>query len=538
MDWICVRFRGGEIAGTTGPANGYDVEGLSNLFQANDGWAKHVVAEVRRRISNIGCVRALGFCVSVDHARFMARIFTECGIPAVAIWADTRQSDRDTALHQLATGQVQVVFSVDLFNEGVDVPLVDTLLLLRPTDSPLLFLQQLGRGLRRAEGKTVCTVLDFVGHHRKEFRFDRRFRALFPGSKKDLVRQISEGFPFLPAGCHMELDAVATDIVLRNIRESVPDRWPAKVEELRQVVRAKGDVRLAEFLEEAGMDLEDVYTGNYCWSDMRHAAGLPVAPSGPHEKELRRACGRMLHLDDLARINAYREFLEAETAPDTAALDERQSRLLRMLIASVADQVLHVQQIRQLGCSLLWDHPQVRAELSDLLNVVVDRVDHVHFPLTREPLVPLQVHARYSRVEILAGFGIGSGAKVAPWQTGVYWAKEVKADLLAFTLDKTDGHFSPTTRYRDYAISRHLIHWESQSATRAESSTGRRYQNHEALRTSVMLFARLRQSDRAFWFLGPATYVSHQSEQPMAVTWRLKYPLPGDLFAAFAAAVA
>ena len=95
-------------------------------------------------------------------------------------------------------------------------------------------------------------MLDFVGHHRKEFRFDRRFRGLFPGSKKDLVRQISEGFPFLPAGCHMELDAVATDIVLRNIRESVPDRWPAKTEELRQVVRAKGDVRLAEFLDEAG----------------------------------------------------------------------------------------------------------------------------------------------------------------------------------------------------------------------------------------------------------------------------------------------
>jgi superfamily II DNA or RNA helicase len=70
---------------------------------------------------------------------------------------------------------------VDLFNEGVEVPLVDTVLMLRPTDSPTLFLQQLGRGLRRAHGKTVCTVLDFVGHHRREFRFDRRLRALLPG---------------------------------------------------------------------------------------------------------------------------------------------------------------------------------------------------------------------------------------------------------------------------------------------------------------------------------------------------------------------
>jgi hypothetical protein len=113
-----------------------------------------------------------------------------------------------------------------------------------------------------------------------------------------------------------------------------------------------------------------------------------------------------------------------------------------------------------------------------------------------------------------------------------------KADLLAFTLDKTSGSFSPTTRYRDYAISRDLIHWESQSLTRADSDTGRRYQHHAAQGSSIMLFERLRTSDRAFYFLGPATYVSHEGEMPMAVTWRLAHSLPGDLFASFAAAVA
>jgi hypothetical protein len=154
------------------------------------------------------------------------------------------------------------------------------------------------------------------------------------------------------------------------------------------------------------------------------------------------------------------------------------------------------------------------------------------------PEVPLAVHARYTRIEILAAFGVGEGAKVAPWQTGVYWAKEAKSDLLAFTLDKTSGQFSPTTRYRDYAISRELIHWESQSVTRADSETGLRYQQHVRMGTSVMLFARLRSKDRAFYFLGPAGYVKHDSELPMAVTWHLASSLPGDLFATFAAAVA
>lgn len=159
-------------------------------------------------------------------------------------------------------------------------------------------------------------------------------------------------------------------------------------------------------------------------------------------------------------------------------------------------------------------------------------------PLSIDPSVPLMVHARYTRLEILAGFDVGSGAKVAPWQTGVYWAVEARSALLAFTLDKTSGQFSSTTRYRDYAISAELIHWENQSTTRADSDTGRRYQNHATAGTHVMLFAHERSSDRAFYFLGPATYVRHESEQPMAITWCLQHPLPGDLFAAFAAAVA
>ena len=257
-------------------------------------------------------MRALGFCVSVDHARYMARIFKQAGVDATAVWADSPDDERRAALSDLAAGRLNAVFSVDLFNEGVDVPMVDTLLLLRPTDSPTLFLQQLGRGLRRFPGKTVCTVLDFVGRHRTEFRFDRRFRALLGGSRKDLTDQIEAGFPFLPAGCHMELDRVATDIVLGNIRESVPSRWTAKVEELRHVVNRHADVSLARFLDETGLDLEDVYVGQKTWSDLRSDAGLPVAPAGPEEEALRRACGRVLHVDDARRIEAYLGFLAAQ----------------------------------------------------------------------------------------------------------------------------------------------------------------------------------------------------------------------------------
>ena len=516
----------------------YDAEGLSNLLTGNDVWARFVIDALRKRVDDLSRMRALGFCVSVDHARFMARVFDEAGIPARAIWSDTPGDERGRALEDLAAGRLGAIFSVDLFNEGMDVPPVDTLLMLRPTESPTLFLQQLGRGLRRSPGKAVCTVLDFVGHHRAELRFDRRLQALLGGGRRELERQIREGFPFLPAGCHMELDRVASEIVLESIRNAVPSRWSAKLEELRRLEPGDERVSLRQYLEVTGLALDDVYANRGSWSKLRADAGRPVQPSGPHEERLRLACGRLLHVDDIVRIDAHRTLLANDAVPEPQRMSARERRLLRMLVASVVDQAVTKTTTLAAGCALLWRHPQVRAELLELLDVLAELIGHVSHPLPERPDVPLQVHARYTRIEMLAAFGIGEGAKVAPWQTGVRWVEQAKADLLAFTLDKTSGQFSPTTRYRDYAISRDLIHWESQSVTRADGATGLRYQQHAQRGSDVLLFARLRADERAFHFLGPATYVSHESEQPMAITWRLKHPLPGDLFASFAAAVA
>ncbi len=517
--------------------HGYDVTELSNLLTADDAWARLVIRQLVEHVEDPRRMRALGFCVSVLHAQFMARVFRKAGIAATAVWGNSPDDERRAALTDLAAGRVNVVFSVDLFNEGLDVPVVDTLLFLRPTDSPTLFLQQLGRGLRRSPGKSVCTVLDFVGQHRKEFRFDRRFRALLGGSRKDLVDQIEGGFPFLPAGCHLELDPVAKERVLANIRAAVSGRWSAKIAELQQLARDDQGVSLGSFLHATGLELDDVYGADKCWSDLRADAGLPVLPAGPHEVVLRRACGRLLHVDDRERIEFWREWLR-DGSPALSSAAPRHARLLRMLAASVADQALRKDTTLEEALVILQRHPQVRGELLELLDVLAERIGHVHPPFTGHADVPLAVHARYTRIEILAALGVGKLAKVAPWQSGVYWAPDARTDLFAFTLDKTTGQFSPTTSYKDRAVSRDLIHWESQSTTRADSATGLRYREHVAQGTSILLFARLRADDRAFWFLGPATYVSHEGELPMAVTWRLHHPLPGDLYASFAAAVA
>lgn len=521
---------------------GYDKQGLTNLYTANDMWAQHVVGEFAKRVDDVSTVRALGFCVSVDHAVFMAEVFNKAGIPAVAVSASTPSEDRRAALLDLSAGRIRIVFSVDLFNEGVDVPAVDALLMLRATDSPTLFLQQLGRGLRKSSDKSLCTVLDFVGNHRREFRFDRILRALLGGSRKDVERQVEQGFPFLPAGCHMELDAVATEIVLRNIRAAVPTRWNDKAAELQALGQGKPDISLAQFMELTGLELEDIYAANKGWSDLREAAGLPVQPPGPHEEILRRAVGRLLHVDDRLRLNGYRMVAAGLPVNSVEGVPNGQrDGLAKMLLAQLVEQVALGDLARSATLEeaerLLADHPQVCSEIVELLDVLSGNVSHLAAVLSTNPTVPLRVHARYTRLEILSAFDHGEAVRPSTWREGVRWLPEEKTDIFVITLNKADGNFSPTTSYKDYAISPSIFHWESQAATRASSPTGKRYQEHAANGLSVVLFARMNQSDRAFWCLGPAAYISHENEAPMAIKWRLEVPLPGDIYTEFAAAV-
>lgn len=518
---------------------GYVAEALSNVLTAHDAIARLVLKELLDRVDNHRTMRALGFCVSVQHAEFMARCFAQAGVAAVAVVGTTPDAQREQALKDLAEGHVNVLFSVDLFNEGIDVPTVDVLLLLRPTQSSTLFLQQLGRGLRRSPGKTICTVLDFVSLHHQEFRYDARYRVLLrTGSRRAIERQIEQGFPYLPAGCHMSLDPMASAVVLNSLRKALPNRWSAKVAELRAFAEGRERVTLADFLEDSGLELDDVYAGDRSWSDLCADAGLTVCQEGPQERLLRRACGRLRHVDDARRLLTWGAWISQADAPDIESMDAADVRLLRMLLVAMLGRTIDATMTIATAAARLWLHPQIRAELADLFALQLQRLSHLPATLVRHLHVPLTIHARYTRLEILAAFGVGDGVRLPPWQSGVYWATDERADLLTITFDKSADSFSPNTRYRDYAISRELIHWESQSTTREGGTTGQRYQHHVAMGTSVMLFARASTDERAFYFLGPATYVRHEGELPMAVTWRLHHPLPGDLFTEFAAAVA
>ena len=197
----------------------------------------------------------------------------------------------------------------------------------------------------------------------------------------------------------------------------------------------------------------------------------------------------MLHVDDAERLDSYQSLLRMNAPPDPEALTERERRLLRMLVSSLTSR--RQSDAMQVALDEIWAHPQPRAELVAVLELLRGRSEHLQLPLDGDGDTPLHVHARYTRTEILAALSVGSGAKPPAWQTGVWWDAKAQTDVFAFTLDKSVGGFSPTTRYRDYAISPELIHWESQGATSSTGVIGQRYINHAERGTNILLFGRL-----------------------------------------------
>ena len=524
---------------------GYVEADLEKVYTGDQRRVDLVVAAITDKLVDPHAMRTLGFCVSVAHAEFMAREFTRRGIPSVAVSGESASDDREAALRHLRDKTINVVFCVDLFNEGVDVPEVDTVLFLRPTESALVFLQQLGRGLRRLDGKPCLTVLDFVGQAHRKFRFDLRLRALIGGHRSELIRQVEQGFPTLPSGCSIQLDRVVTDVVLANIKQSVGSTFSSLVAELKAVASGwaeeGGDangITLAHFLDKAALDLGDVYrTAGWSWSRLRREAGLRVDAEGPEDARLMRAMRRLLHVDDPVRLDLYRRAGLGAVTEQELAESTPEGRLLVGLHYSLWGANDSASSLRE-SMRRLQQHPAMACELADLMQVLDDRAVHAPQPLDQamgwRHEVPLAVHGRATRDEILAAFGRLSFTQTSSIREGVYFDRDTDTDLFFVTLEKTEGHYSPSTMYRDYAISPELFHWESQSQTSADSETGQRYLNQRTRNTNVILFVRHRKYEEgrtaAYTCLGPADYVSHKGSRPIAITWKLRQAMPDDFF--------
>ncbi|CAM5451637.1 hypothetical protein SAVIM338S_02806 [Streptomyces avidinii] len=522
-----------DLSAVTWTRGAYDSTALSNIFTGNEARARLVIRALQEKHGNPGSMRALGFCVSVAHAQFMAEFFNRAGFNAVALSGETPRTERKAALDALRAGELNAIFSVDLFNEGLDVPDVDTLLLLRPTSSATVFLQQLGRGLRRSPQKPVLTVLDFIGQHRKEFRFEGPFRALTNLTRNRLINGIERDFPQLPSGCQIILESKAKEMIIENIRNQIN----VNVTQLAREVAAYAEPGLSAYLEESGREIKELYRGSgNSWTGLLRRAKLLTTPVPDGEKALLKRVSAFLHVDDPARVQAYTVLLQ-DDAPAYEDLDPLGQAYARMLFFALWPLGGEFSEYQEAFDSLRPQHA-FRAELRQVLAHDLEQADHVPVPLAGEHAsLPLTVHASYSREEILPALGQSTVGGFMPghFREGVKWCESIQTDALLITLEKDERDFSPQTRYKDYAMSEFKFHWESQNQTSETSPTGIRYQTHSDKGSHVLLFVRrYKKTDiggpQPWMLLGPAEYVSHKGSNPMGVEWQLHHEIPADVW--------
>lgn len=513
-------------------SGGYVGSELETLFTGDEDRLRAVLRGVREYVPDPGRMRALGFCAGIKHAQWMAERFTANGLPAVALWGESSTDDRERALAELRRpgGSLRAVFTADLFNEGVDIPEVDVVLLLRPTDSHVLFQQQLGRGLRRASvssGKSCLTVLDFVGLHHKRFQMHRRLAPLCGAQARgDVVAAVEAGFPTLPPGCAMHLERQTRDAILDNLRQAVGADVRHLVRDLQELGR---DTTLAQFLARTGAELADVYRGDRSWSELRRRAGFEVRPASPADERLRSGIGRLIHLDDAPRLRWLLSALASAASPGAIeSADGTRWQMLEVLLSGARSE--GETGIRSLQEALVHG-PVLREELLELCQVLLDRVERPTFELAELPGIALQVHASYATREALAALGRGHQARI---DQGAFQLQELRADAFFVTLQKSERDYSPTTLYKDHATSPVLFHWETQSTTSSTSPTAHRYIEHRRRGHHILLFVRERRSIRGatqpYVFLGLADYVSHEGSEPVSIVWRLRRAMPAALY--------
>lgn len=512
----------------------YDKSELSSVYTANDRRVREIIDALDKYTKNMHEVRALGFCVSIDHARFMAEKFMLAGLKADYLTSANPQY-RDSMKNQLLQKEINYLFVVDIFNEGVDIPEIDTVLFLRPTESLTIFLQQLGRGLRLADNKECLTVLDFVGNARPEYNFENKYRSLFGKTSTTVKKEVEDNFPHLPLGCSVTLEKKAKQIILENISAATSlnrNQLILKIKNFQHQTTL--DFNLKNFIQFNNIPIHIIYRRGG-WKRLCQAAGRINDFDNINEKQIVNAisnkwlsCSSISYFDFILSL-AKKQF---KISIDDFSVVEKQ--MLLMLHYDIWQKPKGFdsleESIKAIGVnSVLVD------EIVEVLEILIDEIGFKELDINLPYEQPLKVHARYTRDQILAAFGLSTFEKKSSNREGSAINKKLNTELIFINLIKSEEDFSPTTMYDDYAINEKLFHWQSQNSAGPETEKGKSYINQNKNDRKVLMFIREKKRDQfkntmGYVFVGKGNLKEYYGSKPMNIKWELHEPLPHYLW--------
>ena len=469
--------------------------------------------------------RALGFCATKKHAQYMAEEFCRVGLKAAYLTSDN-DAERLTLNKKLAKGEINYLFVVDIFNEGVDIPAVDTVLFLRPTESLTIFLQQLGRGLRLYPGKQQLTVFDFVAQLNQKYDFASRFRSLLTRNDKSVVEQVKNGFTFLPHGCNIHMEEKAKEYVLQNIKAAIYNKTRL-VKELRTYNHTP---TLTEFIENNGQDIRLIYKDGNCWSSLKREAGMCDYPDDENTKHFVKGIGNLVHANTVSYISFIRKTMLAKG--EIKCNDEREETFAVMLYYSLFIDRISKIGVKNIGEALhrLADYPAFISEILELTDYLLANLEIKTFSVGEGMPLSLEQYGCYTREEIFAIFKRQTADKKMQGSVaGVFNIEELNTELFFVTLNKSDKDYSAETMYNDYVVSENEFRWESKN-TDSHQGKGKRYVEQKKNGKKFLLFVRENKKDGfgntcPFICFGLVDYIRSKDDKPMKINWKTHQPI-------------
>jgi superfamily II DNA or RNA helicase len=515
----------------------YDVNELENIYSEDDRRVIEIIHNCERYLSNLNEVCAIGFCVSKKHAQFMAKKFLEKGLKAADLTSDN-SNDRVSLLNKLKTKEINYLFVVDMFNEGVDIPQIDTVLFLRPTDSLTIFLQQMGRGLRLHQGKDCLTILDFVGNSNPEYDFEHKFRAMIGKTHIAVKDEIETDFPHLPLGCSIVLERRAKEIIIANIKKATSSGLRNLIKKIQNFNNSYTlPLSLANLLKFESLDLLNVYKSKNTWDFLLSESGIKKDFIPTYfDVQIGRMLGTTwLSTDSISYFEKVRSFLKNENDFDFKNAENQIFLLMLFYDIFQYSPSKMGYNIASDGIKEVFKNITLKEEVLSYLEIRINQCECIEKNIHLSSQFPLKVNGRYTRSQILVALKLSTENKKSSNREGVAVNKTSKIEALFVTLDKSQGDYSPTTMYEDYAITENLFHWQSQNSTKPDSLKGLSYIKHLKEGKTILLFVREKNVDEngltmAYVFLGPAKYLSHEGSQPMSIKWILEEAIPPGLF--------
>src|SRR5699024_2734792 len=412
---------------------GYDISELENVYTKSKQRVQVILDAMDRYLKDMESFKALGFCVSISHADFMASSFNKADIPSIALHSASSHEDRELAKSKLEKGQINCIFTVDLFNEGVDIPVIDTALFLRPTESLTVFIQQLGRGLRLSEDKEILTVLDFVGQAHRNYDFTSKLRALIGRTKGGIREEINNDFPNMPAGCHIRLEKVAKKYILNNIQSSI-----FRVNDLRKMVinfnnNFTNELNLENFLNNYGIEKDRFYS-RYSFYKILAETGYKSEYMVEDSKELSQALRRFSAIDSKRLLSFSKELLSGKL--DLNSLSKTEDLMLGIFHYTIWGNKPKLSYKSSLK-ELVKNNQDIVKELLDINEYNKKTVRTREIPY-EDSEIPLDIYASYSVQQIIVSFGKTKEDYENPMREWVLYIEDKDTDLLFITINKNE----------------------------------------------------------------------------------------------------